>query len=1253
MYDYNIQGQDIKHVMNFFEMQYSGNILEDINKLQNIQFEITSKENKISEQTFMHKILNLLPEKFNTFKSIWNNIDVEKKNLDELTRRIKNELEFTKEDSIIESREILKGNEKRCFICNKPGHIARFCKNKKCDLCGKSGHSTDECYRNKICTRCSKKGHIKQFCRTYNSVSGNSKFIKINAIFDSGASSHMFSSKEFINFTEDIEVEIKCANKENLVATAVGYINTDFGKFENVLYVPGISRNLISVSCLTDNGATAIFENDKVTIKKLGKVILTGIKNKIGLYEVQIRVQFKKEVHITESCDLWHRRFGHAAGVQRFSKFLKGMKIKGDFSDNFCEICVRAKMCRHPFGKERIAAKSPLEIVHTDLCGPIELPTWDNHKYFVTFLDDFTHFSAVYLLSSKNDVFDKIKQFIFLAENHFRLKVKKIRCDNGTEYSNNSLISWCQNKGIVLDLTIPYTPQLNGKAERLNRTLMEKTRALLLDGAVPKYLWGEALLTASFLLNRCPTKGKNKTPAELWFGIKPDVSNIRRFGSTTYFKINSGLKKLDDRCKKGILVGYVRNGYKIWVEDEQKIIRARDVRINEGEQGILGGYLEDNEVINGLWGDERENTNRNNTNENNRADDEVREVREGDFRGINSNGVNEVREDVVIRQNNRGRNENRVERGRIINIEETDIFSETNEEETIEGETNDRGTNANETNENGTNDSPLTNENLVETLRSNDDMDEREEFLDSENTEGINEQVLENTRTGRPQRNRRPPDRYKDFIMEDGEFSLLTFEEAIESKEKENWLKAIKEEMDSLKENNTWSLVDKKEAEGRKLVTSKWIFSVKPDGRYKARLVARGFQQKYKIDYDETYSPVIDTTSLRILLSIAADKGLKLKQFDIKTAFLHGNLKETIYMKVPKGYNNCEGKVCKLNKSLYGLKQAPLMWNIRFTEFLSEIGFRQLKLNKCIFILDMTENKRIYLGIYVDDGIIIGENLKDLEEIINKLKKEFDLRVSEKVSNYIGLDIETEKSGIKLHQQKYSEKLLQKFNMNNVRDCNYPSILVEQHPSVKVDKKMHEEYREMVGSLLYLSNKTRPDISFHVGYCSRHQNSPNLNDLNNVKNILRFIKSSKEKGIHYSKGDNILRGFCDSDFAGDPDTRRSTSGFVIWMNGGPIAWSSRKQSVVALSSTEAEYIAAAECCKELLYIRDLVKEITNENLDIEMRVDNQSAIWLMKKGIMNKRSKHIDVKYTTLKKRLMKTRLKLNTVQLGHRLRIF
>nr|XP_021207614.2 uncharacterized protein LOC105842431 isoform X2 [Bombyx mori]XP_037868569.1 uncharacterized protein LOC105842431 isoform X2 [Bombyx mori] len=182
MYDFNIQGQDIKHVMNFFEMQYSGNILEDINKLQNIQFEITSKENKISEQTFMHKILNLLPEKFNTFKSIWNNIDVEKKNLDELTRRIKNELEFIKEDSIIESREILKGNEKRCFICNKPGHIARFCKNKKCDLCGKSGHSTDECYRNKICTRCSKKGHIKQFCRTYNSILLNSLSLLIDMV---------------------------------------------------------------------------------------------------------------------------------------------------------------------------------------------------------------------------------------------------------------------------------------------------------------------------------------------------------------------------------------------------------------------------------------------------------------------------------------------------------------------------------------------------------------------------------------------------------------------------------------------------------------------------------------------------------------------------------------------------------------------------------------------------------------------------------------------------------------------------------------------------------------------------------------------------------------------------------------------------------------------------------------------------------------------------------------------------------------
>lgn len=352
-------------------------------------------------------------------------------------------------------------------------------------------------------------------------------------------------------------------------------------------------------------------------------------------------------------------------------------------------------------------------------------------------------------------------------------------------------------------------------------------------------------------------------------------------------------------------------------------------------------------------------------------------------------------------------------------------------------------------------------------------------------------------------------------------------------------------------------------------------------------------------------------------------------------------------MKVPKGYNNCEGKVCKLNKSLYGLKQAPLMWNIRFTEFLLKLGFKQLKLNKCIFVLDMKEDKRIYLGVYVDDGIIIGENLDDLEEIINKLQKEFDLRVCQNVSNYIGLDIEEEKNGIKLHQEKYSEKLLQKFNMSNVRDCSYPGILVEQHQAVKVDKEMHEEYREMVGSLLYLSNKTRPDISFHVGYCSRHQNSPNVNDYNNVKNILRFIKGSKGKGIHYSKGDKVLRGYCDSDFAGDPDTRRSTSGFVIWMNGGPIAWSSRKQSVVALSSTEAEYIAAAECCKELLYIRDLVKEITNENLHIEMKVDNQSAIWLMKKGIMNKRSKHIDVKYYYLKEKIDENRIEVKYCPTG------
>lgn len=229
-------------------------------------------------------------------------------------------------------------------------------------------------------------------------------------------------------------------------------------------------------------------------------------------------------------------------------------------------------------------------------------------------------------------------------------------------------------------------------------------------------------------------------------------------------------------------------------------------------------------------------------------------------------------------------------------------------------------------------------------------------------------------------RERKIPAKFDDYVM-------LTYKEAIEGKDGKNWLKAIKEEKDALEKNEVWEYVDKKEAEGERILSSKWVFKIKDDGRYKARLVVRGCQQQYGIHYEETFSPVINITSLRILFGIAAKRNYKIKKFDIKTAFLNGKLDKKIYMMPPEGYN-VENKVCVLKKALYGLKQAPLKWNKRIVEFLKDEGLVPLKLEKCIFV---NEDRSIILAVYVDDGLLLSNEEKKIDDILTKLKREFEI----------------------------------------------------------------------------------------------------------------------------------------------------------------------------------------------------------------------------------------------------------------------
>lgn len=316
-----------------------------------------------------------------------------------------------------------------------------------------------------------------------------------------------------------------------------------------------------------------------------------------------------------------------------------------------------------------------------------------------------------------------------------------------------------------------------------------------------------------------------------------------------------------------------------------------------------------------------------------------------------------------------------------------------------------------------------------------------------------------------------------------GDFAFMvsepgTYKQAMESEDKEEWIGAMRDEYDALIKNNTWTLVER--PQGLNVVDNRWIFKVKmnPDNtveRYKARLVARGFTQQYGIDYSETFSPVVRFTSIRSILAIVAQKRMHMMQFDVKTAFLNGDLDENVYMEQPVGLNDNTPRVCKLKKSLYGLKQASRCWNNKFKHFITIFGFIACKSDPCVFVSNK-DNQLIILAIHVDDGLIAGVNMKCVDSVTQHLGQHFEIKTMA-VKCFLGLEIEKCKNGIFVHQTAYARRVLTKFRMENYVPVCVPSDPNQNLNSFDDSERSTYPYRELVGSLMYLSVATRPDIN--------------------------------------------------------------------------------------------------------------------------------------------------------------------------------
>ncbi|GAU28814.1 hypothetical protein TSUD_21510 [Trifolium subterraneum] len=709
-----------------------------------------------------------------------------------------------------------------------------------------------------------------------------------------------------------------------------------------------------------------------------------------------------------------------------------------------------------------------------------------------------------------------------------------LKTDGGGEYVSKVFSEFCEAEGIVHEVIPPYTPQQNGSAERRNRTIMNMVRCMIRSKHLPKELWGEAVNTACYVLNRCPTKRLNNvTPEECWSGNKPDVSHLKVFGSIAYRHVPDQLRsKLDDKSEVMVLVGYhLTGGYRLYDPVSKSIVISRDVIVDE--------------------------------------------MKEWDWCS------NKKKDSVSIMFDD---------------VHTTP--AETNESE-VRRSTRARAQPAR------LNDCIITSDNDV-------------------NTEGDLVHLAFNA-----------------------EAEPVNFEDAVKD---EKWLNAMNEEIESIERNNTWELVDL--PHGKKAIGVKWVYKVKlnPKGeitRHKARLVVKGFLQKEGIDFNEVFAPVARMETIRLVTALAHHNNWSMHQMDVKCAFLNGPLDEEVYVVQPPGFTSKEDefKVYKLHKALYGLKQAPRAWNKRIDKFLGDIDFRKCVTEHGVYVKNCAEKGTIILCLYVDDLLITGSNEAHIREFKVDMMREFEMTDLGHISYFLGIEFQRTSEGLILHQKKYASEILKRFEMDQ---CN--PALTPSEPRLQLSRETEErdvdstEYRRLVGSLRYLCN-TRPDIAYSVGIISRYMERPKMSHLSAAKRILRYIKGTMDYGIVFNKPDKKgieLIGYTDSNWCGDKDDRKSTAGYVFLYGGSPISWCSRKEPVVALSTCEAEYIAASLSACQGVWLSNLIDEISNVKCDsVILKVDNMSAINLAKNPIAHGRSKHIELRFHYLREQVGNGKLKL------------
>ncbi|UYV65758.1 hypothetical protein LAZ67_3005352 [Cordylochernes scorpioides] len=499
----------------------------------------------------------------------------------------------------------------------------------------------------------------------------------------------------------------------------------------------------------------------------------------------------------------------------------------------------------------------------------------------------------------------------------------------------------------------------------------------------------------------------------------------------------------------------------------------------------------------------------------------------------------------------------------------------------------------------------------------------------------INRQT-ESSESDRPQRTRTIPKRFDDYVLATTNETIpKDYEEAIACEDKKHWENAMLEEIQNMYSHQVWELVPR--PVNAKVVKSKWVFKISKDQEnktYKARLVAMGYNQIPGRDYNESFSPVIKNATLRTILSMAATKDSVIKLFDVKAAYLNGNIENTILMEQPAGFVQDRNKVCKLNKSIYGLPQSGRSWYEKFSQVLHDCGLEKLKSDPCLFKWK-NEDKYFYVGIYVDDFITVSDSEDTSNRFINKLRHHLEIKDVTCKGMFLGIKIIQDKEGISLQQSHYVQQILQKYGMENCKEVPTPGskeINLDNH--IEDDNCDQHTYQEALGMLMFLAVNTRPDIAYITSKLSQYSKQPKQMHWTAIKRVMRYLRGTIDLGVKFERGKTgILKSYADASWSTTHDGK-SYGGYVLKLGEATIDWKSSKQPLVALSTMEAEMIAACENCCQIKWIINLLRELEEWNFmkkPTAIYTDSQSLINWISSPKQSSRCRHINRKYHFLR----------------------